>query len=60
MHQNREKIKILGFEIEKNVGIKFEYYDYRNLTEESREIVTKKRIYKQKFIKRTRTGDHQR
>lgn len=48
-HQKHDLIKNLGFDIAENTGIDFEYFDYRDLAEESREIVSKRRIYKQSY-----------
>lgn len=48
-HQDHEKVKKVGEQISEQIGIPFEYRDYRHLCECSREIASKKMLYKQSY-----------
>ena len=47
--QDHEKIKEIGEQISEEVGISFEYKDYRHLCECSHEIAKKKMLYRQSY-----------
>lgn len=47
--QDHEKIKEIGEQISEQVGISFEYKDYRHLCECSHEIAKKKMLYRQSY-----------
>jgi hypothetical protein len=47
--QDHEKIKEIGEQISEEVGISFEYEDYRHLCECSHEIAKKKMLYRQSY-----------
>lgn len=49
LHQNHEQIKLSGFEIAEKFEIKFNYFDYRQLSTDSQTIASKKLIYKQSY-----------
>ncbi len=49
LHQNHEQIKSIGFDSEKEFGIKFEYLDYRHLAKDCQEAAKKKMLYKQSY-----------
>ena len=48
-HQDHEKVKRTGVQVSEQIGIPFEYRDYRHLCECSREIASKKMLYKQSY-----------
>lgn len=48
-HQDHDKIKSLGVDIAKKIGIEFAYFDYRHMAEECQEIVKRRMIYKQSY-----------
>ncbi|ODS32325.1 MAG: hypothetical protein SCARUB_02573 [Candidatus Scalindua rubra] len=47
--QDHEKIKKIGEQISEQIGIPFEYRDYRHLCECSHEIARKKMLYRQSY-----------
>jgi predicted adenine nucleotide alpha hydrolase (AANH) superfamily ATPase len=48
-HQDHERVKKVGEQVSEQIGISFEYRDYRYLCECSREIASKKMLYKQSY-----------
>jgi len=48
-HQDHEEVKRIGDQVSEQVGIPFEYRDYRHLCECSRKIANKKMLYKQSY-----------
>ncbi len=48
-HQDHERVKKIGEQVSEQIGIPFEYRDYRYLCECSREIASKKMLYKQSY-----------
>ncbi|HLG29783.1 MAG TPA: epoxyqueuosine reductase QueH, partial [Candidatus Brocadiales bacterium] len=49
IHQNHEQIRALCEEASVQYGIRFEYRDYRHLSQESHEIAKKKMLYLQSY-----------
>lgn len=48
-HQDHENVKKCGYQVSEQVGIPFEYRDYRYLCDCSRKIASKKMLYKQSY-----------
>ncbi|MGR3221347.1 MAG: epoxyqueuosine reductase QueH [Candidatus Anammoxibacter sp.] len=48
-HQDHDKIKSLGYELENKHKITFGYFDYRHLFEDCQKIIKKRMIYKQSY-----------
>ncbi|MGR3309298.1 MAG: epoxyqueuosine reductase QueH [Candidatus Brocadiales bacterium] len=49
VHQNHEQIRTLCEEAATRYGVKFEYRDYRQLSQESHKIAKKKMLYQQSY-----------
>lgn len=49
VHQNHEQVRTICEETSEQYGIRFEYRDYRHLSQESHEVARKKMLYLQSY-----------